>query len=57
MDSRRYDPAERARQKQASRDEDERALAAGEKTMDDLRRENTIFAVPKAKLGVPVGER
>jgi hypothetical protein len=41
MDSDRYfDPKERARQKQASRDQDERDLASGAKTREQLRREN-----------------
>jgi len=34
---------ERAAQKQRSRDEDERALATGEKTREDLRIENGVF--------------
>lgn len=38
------DFAEIARRKQASRDEDEKALAAGLKTREELRRENSIFA-------------
>lgn len=39
-----YDPAERAREKQASRDQDEADLAAGRKTRDDLRCENGAFS-------------
>jgi hypothetical protein len=39
-----YDPKQRAHEKQASRDEDARALATGEKTRDQLRRENGIFS-------------
>jgi hypothetical protein len=39
-----YDPKERAREKQASRDEDTRALATGEKTREQLCRENCIFS-------------
>ena len=39
-----YDPAERAREKQASRDEDARRLAAGEVTREELARENSPFA-------------
>lgn len=38
------DFAEVARRKQASRDEDERALDSGEKSREDLRLENSIFA-------------
>jgi len=39
-----YDPRERDREKQASRDEDARALSRGEKTRAELGRENTPFA-------------
>lgn len=38
-----YDPRERAREKQASRDEDERRLASGEVTREQLARENSPF--------------
>jgi hypothetical protein len=41
--SQSYDPHERAFEKQASRDGDARALAAGEKSRDQLRRENCMF--------------
>ena len=37
-------PDERAREKQASRDEDARALASGEKTREQQARENCPFA-------------
>ncbi len=43
-----YDPAERAREKAASREADERALASGEKTREQLRKENGSFAFPRA---------
>jgi len=39
-----YDPAERAREKQRSRDEDRRALASGEKSPEELQRENGLFS-------------
>ncbi len=39
-----YDPTERAKEKQASRDRDEAALASGEKTQEQLRRENGHFS-------------
>jgi hypothetical protein len=39
-----FDPAERARQKQASRDEDARRLAAREVTKAQLRRENGMLS-------------
>ncbi len=38
-----FDPRERAAQKQASRAQDEAALASGEKSPEDLRRENAAF--------------
>jgi hypothetical protein len=46
----RFDPEQRAREKQASRDEDARALASGEKSREQLRRENGAFAFPKERL-------
>jgi YgiT-type zinc finger domain-containing protein len=45
-----YDPIERAREKQASRDEDQRRLDAGEITREELRKENGKFAFPNAKM-------
>lgn len=38
-----FDPDERARQKQASRDDDARALASGSKSREQLKRENSAF--------------
>lgn len=38
-----YDPADRAAEKQRSRDEDARALASGAKSRDQLRRENAFL--------------
>ncbi len=38
------DPEQRRREKQASRDEDERALAAGEITEEELGRRNFMFS-------------
>ena len=38
------DQAARAAEKQRSRDEDARALASGEKTVEQLREENEVFA-------------
>jgi hypothetical protein len=43
-ESDRFDPQERAREKQLSRDADAHALASGEKSRDELRRENGHFA-------------
>jgi hypothetical protein len=45
-----YSPDERAREKQASRDEDERRLAAGEVSREQLRRENGRFAFPEVMI-------
>lgn len=39
----KYDPPERAREKQASRDQDAADLASGKKTREQLRRENGMF--------------
>lgn len=38
-----FDPVDRARQKQAARDEDQRALASGEVTAAELRKRNSFF--------------
>jgi hypothetical protein len=47
-----FSPEERAREKQRSRDEDARALASGEKSRDDLRRENGHFAFPNVRVSL-----
>ena len=52
-----FDPAERAAEKAASRAEDARAIAAGEKTPEQVRRENTSFAFPGVVLRFPARER
>jgi hypothetical protein len=39
-----FDPAQRAAEKQASRDADARALASGAKTQEQLWLENDMFA-------------
>ena len=44
------DADERAAAKQESRDDDARALASGEKSLDQLRAENGLFAFPNAKI-------
>ena len=44
-----YDPAQRAAEKQASRVEDARALASGEKSREQLRRENQ-FTIRGARM-------
>jgi hypothetical protein len=45
-----FDPKVRAAEKQASRDEDARALASGEKTREQLRAENSAFAFPRDRI-------
>lgn len=45
-----YDPLERAKEKQASRDQDEKDLESGAKTRDQLRRENGIFYGLKVRI-------
>jgi hypothetical protein len=49
---RRLDPDARARAKRLSREADERALASGEKSREQLRRENGFFAFPKVKIHI-----
>jgi len=44
-----FDPRARAAEKQASREADEAALASGEKSRDDLRRENGAFALLRVR--------
>lgn len=43
-DEQTYEPVERAREKQASRDADANALASGEKSVEELRFENEALA-------------
>jgi hypothetical protein len=52
MDAKRFDPNERAREKQASRDEDSRALAAGEKTREQLKRENGLVVARNVRISL-----
>lgn len=52
-----YDVAERAREKVSSRAEDERAMSSGEKSAEQLRRENASFAFPDARIRFPVCDR
>lgn len=44
MDERVFDPIARAAEKQRSREEDDLALERGEKTREELRQENGVFA-------------
>jgi hypothetical protein len=48
----RFDPNDRAREKQHSRDEDARALASGERSRMQLRRENGHFAFKKVRVSL-----
>jgi hypothetical protein len=50
MESEPFDPEERAREKQASRDHDARDLASGNKSREQLRRENGHFAFPHVRI-------
>lgn len=43
-------PMDRVKEKQASREEDVRAIAAGEMSQEDLRKKNGRFNFPNAKL-------
>lgn len=40
----------RVQEKQIARDEDARAIALGEKTIDEVRQSNAAFAFPKDRL-------
>jgi hypothetical protein len=46
----KYDFDERAREKQESRERDERAVASGEKTQEELRRENGHFSSLRVRI-------
>lgn len=48
----RFDPKERAREKQRSRDEGARALASGEKSQEQLRRENGHLVFPNVRISL-----
>jgi len=50
----KFDPRQRALEKQASRDEDARALASGEKTVEQLRAENGAFAFPRDRIRIDI---
>ena len=45
-----YNPAERAREKEASRESDANALATGQKSREQLRSENGAFAFPRERV-------
>jgi len=42
--------SDRALEKQRSREADERALASGEKSAEQLQKENGAFSFPKARI-------
>lgn len=48
----RFDPEERAREKQRSREEDARAVASGAKSREELRRENGHFVFRKVRVSL-----
>lgn len=52
-----FDPAQRAHEKAAAREEDARALASGEKSQDQLRAENGAFAFPRDLVRVDFARR
>jgi hypothetical protein len=52
-----FDPAERAREKQLSRDQDERDLASGAKTREQLRRENAFVHPCEFRVRLDLCER
>jgi len=52
VNSERFDPEERAREKQRSRDEDARALASGEKTREPLRKENGLVLARHVRISL-----
>jgi hypothetical protein len=42
--------SDRALEKQRSREADERALASGEKSAEQLQKENGVFSFPRARI-------
>jgi hypothetical protein len=58
LDDETFDPAERAAEKQRARDEDASALAAGDKTVEELQAENEVFArlAPRAWVNLRASE-
>jgi hypothetical protein len=57
MDPKLFDPNKRAREKAESRQEDARAIALGEKSVEQVRRENASFAFKNVRLRFPARER
>jgi hypothetical protein len=56
MDDKCFDPHARAEEKERSREEDRLALERGEKTLDELRRENGAFAFPHVRVDLDGAE-
>lgn len=58
VDDELVDSAERAAEKRASREADRRALASGEKSIEQLRQENEVFAqlAPIARVNLSSSE-
>lgn len=52
-----FDPYERAREKAASREADAHAIATGEKTVEQVRSENSAFAFKNVRIRLPARER
>ena len=52
LDPEPLDQAQRAREKQASRDEDDRALAMGLITREQLARKNGAFVFPRSRVRI-----
>jgi hypothetical protein len=50
--NKQFNPRERARAKQASRDADERALASGRKSARQLHAENGLLAFPQDEVQI-----
>lgn len=56
MDEKPFDPGVRAEEKRRSREEDELALQRGEKTQDELRRENGLFVFAHVRIDLEGAE-
>jgi hypothetical protein len=56
MDDNLFDPHAGAEEKQRSREEDRLALERGDKTVDELRRENGVFAFPHVRIDLDGAE-
>jgi len=52
-----FDPAQRAAEKQRSRDQDERDLASGKKTREQLRHENTFLDPSRFRIRLDLCKR